>query len=204
MNEYVKYVILFGCLLLFGFIAFNVYKGNDFYSDGVIYDFVSEHFIGEGMTPFIKFVTWFGSTVGIVLMCIISLFIFRDKKINVSMIICLIIGTILNNALKVIFMRARPDINPLVIEKSYSFPSGHSMVSMIFYGYLIYLIYNHVENKKVKLILISLISVLVLNIGFTRIYLGVHYASDVIGGFILGIAYLILYIEISKKIMKKI
>lgn len=204
MNKYVKYVILFGCLLLFGFIAFNVYKGNDFYSDGAIYDFVSEYFIYEGVTPFIKFVTWFGSTVGIVLMCIISLFIFRDKKINVSLIICLIIGTILNNVLKVIFMRARPVINPLVIEKSYSFPSGHSMVSMIFYGYLIYLIYNHLENKRVKWILISIVSVLIFGIGFTRIYLGVHYASDVIGGFVLGIAYLILYIDISKKIMKKI
>jgi len=137
-------------------------------------------------------------------MCVLSLFIFKDKKINTAIVCNLIIVTILNTLLKVIFMRARPDINPLVVETSYSFPSGHSMISMSFYGYLIYLIYTHKDNVKVRWILITLISILILLIGISRIYLGVHYVTDVIGGFCFSIAYLILFICVVKKILKEI
>lgn len=72
------------------------------------------------------------------------------------------------------------------------------MVSMAFYGFLIYLIYKNVKNKYIKVISILLLSTLILLIGASRIYLGVHYASDVIGGFLIAISYLILYIEASK------
>lgn len=204
MNKYSKYIIVIGCLILFGFIAFNVYKNNEFYSDGVIYDFIYKNIISDGMTPFIKFITWFGGTIGIIVVGVISMFIIKDKKTNVSFAICLILGVTINNVIKVIFARARPDVNPLMIENTYSFPSGHSMMSMILYGYLIYIIYNKFKNKKYKLLLISVLSILIFCIGFSRIYLGVHYVSDVIGGFVLGIAYLIIYIDINKKIIKKI
>lgn len=199
MKNYIKYIIVFACLLLFGFIAVNVYLDNEFYFDEVIYDFVSDYFISDGITPYVKFITWFGSAIGIIVMGIFSLFIFRDKKISISMIICLVVGIIINNIFKVIFARVRPDINPLVVENSYSFPSGHSMMSMIFYGYLIYLIYNNLENKKIKFMLIFVLSVLILCIGFTRIYLGVHYVSDVIGGFLLGFAYMVIYANVANK-----
>lgn len=204
MSKYVKYVIFFGCLLLFGFIAVNVYLENDFYSDGAIYDFISSSIMNDNMTTFMKIVTWFGGTLGIIIMCICSMCIIRNKKINISLVICLIAGTLINSVLKNIFVRIRPNINPLVEETGYSFPSGHSMMSMVFYGYLIYLICKYIDNKKLKYVFVSLLLILIVSIGFTRIYLGVHYASDVVGGFVFGIFYLILYIEISKKIMKKI
>ena len=204
MSKYIKYIILVGCLILFSFISFNVYKTNEFYGDGVIYDFVYKYIISDGMTPFIKFITWFGSTAGIITVGLISIFTIKDKKINISFVVCLILGVIINNVIKLIFARSRPDVNPLMVESTYSFPSGHSMMSMILYGYLIYLIYNNFKSKKYKWLLICILSILILCIGFSRIYLGVHYVSDVIGGFVLGIAYLILYIDISKKIIKKI
>ena len=204
MNKYMKYVIVVGCLFLFGFIAYYVYKGNDFYSDEFIYDFVSKNIISKEMTPFIKFITWFGSTIGIIIMTIISMTMIRDKKINILLTVCLILGTIINNVIKLIFARERPDINPLMVEDTYSFPSGHSMMSMILYGYLIYLVYNHFKISKYKWLIVLGLSILIFSIGFTRIYLGVHYVSDVIGGFVLGIAYLIIYIDVSKKIIKKI
>lgn len=204
MNRYVKYIIMIGCLILFGFIAFNVYKNNEIYGDGIIYNFIYKNIISDGMTPFIKFITWFGGTIGIIVIALISIFIIKDKKTNISLAICLILGVIINNVIKLILARARPDINPLMIENTYSFPSGHSMMSIILYGYLIYLLYNNFKGKKYRWLLISVLSILILCIGFSRIYLGVHYVSDVIGGFVLGIAYLILYIDISKKIIKKI
>ena len=72
------------------------------------------------------------------------------------------------------------------------------MVSMAFYGFIIYLVYKNVENKKIKYIVCTILTVLILFIGISRIYLGVHYASDVIGGFCFSIAYLIAYTNLIR------
>ena len=87
----------------------------------------------------------------------------------------------------------------MVNENGYSFPSGHSITSMVFYGYLIYLIYRYVDNKNIKVSLIIFLSLLILMIGFSRIYLGVHYTSDVLAGFLISVAYLILFVSIVNK-----
>lgn len=72
------------------------------------------------------------------------------------------------------------------------------MISMAFYGYLIYLIYKSKFNKYVKIILITIFVFLILFIGISRIYLGVHYTSDVIAGILLSISYLIVFIKLFK------
>ena len=77
------------------------------------------------------------------------------------------------------------------------------MVSMAFYGYLIYLIYRYIKNKYIKLSLIVLLSILICLIGISRIYLGVHYTSDVLGGFLLSISYLVVYISLIKNLKIK-
>ena len=196
MKKYIKYIILIICLIIFSIIAVNVYLNRDMCIDSAVYNFISKYFINDNMTNVMKFITWFGGPIGIALIGIIS--VLKNRKIIISMPICLVLGTILSNIVKVIFARERPSINPLAVETSYSFPSGHSMMSMILYGYLIYLIYDCIKNKKIKWIYISILSILILAIGFSRIYLGVHYTSDVIGGFTFGIAYLIIFIEIIK------
>lgn len=205
MKKYIKWVILFILLLLFTFISVNVYMDNEIYIDSIVYDFISNNIINDNMTNVIKFITFFGGSVGIVVVCLISMFIIRNKKINIILVINLICTVFINNyVFKLIFARERPNINPIVIEDSYSFPSGHSAISMMFYGYLIYLVYKYINNKILKYIIISCLSLLIILIGFSRIYLGVHYFSDVIGGFVLGICYLIISNMVIKKIMKKI
>ena len=87
MNKYIKYIILIGCLFIFVFITINVYADNDMIIDNVFYNFIDKHLIGDNMTKVVKIITWFGSGVGIILLCIFSLFIFKDKKINISMVI---------------------------------------------------------------------------------------------------------------------
>lgn len=86
------------------------------------------------------------------------------------------------------------------MQVGYSFPSGHSMVSMAFYGFLIYLIYNNIKNKYIKWILICSLSILIILIGISRIYLGVHYTSDVLAGFLISISYLVIYTRIVKEV----
>ncbi len=83
----------------------------------------------------------------------------------------------------------------------YSFPSGHSMVNMAFYGFIMYLMYHYVKNKYLKIFGILFLSLLVVAIGISRIYLGVHYTSDVLAGFLIAISYLVIYITAIHKFL---
>ena len=167
--------------------------------DIVGYKLVSTFLISDFTTPIAKFITNFGGAI-ILIGLTFMLFIFiKNKKIGVSIISNLAIITVLNQLLKIIVQRPRPTEFRIVEESGYSFPSGHSMVSMAFYGYLIYLIYKYVKNKYLKWISIILLSILICFIGISRIYLGVHYTSDVLGGFFISISYLIIYISAVNK-----
>ena len=123
----------------------------------------------------------------------------KNKKVGISVPINLILASLTNYTLKQILQRPRPIEYRIIDESGYSLPSGHSMVSMAFYGYLIYLIYRQIKNKYIKWSLITLLSLLIISIGISRIYLGVHYTSDVIAGFLVAISYLIIYINIINK-----
>ena len=87
----------------------------------------------------------------------------------------------------------------MTVENSYSFPSGHSMMSMIFYGLIIYYIMKYMKNKRLKNIFVPLLSAIIFLIGISRIYLGVHYATDVLCGWIIGLVYLIIFIKILNR-----
>jgi len=104
--------------------------------------------------------------------------------------------------LKNFFSRQRPLIPLLKPALGYSFPSGHSMMSFAFYGLLIYLTYNYIGNKILKTLIIIALFVIILLIGLSRIYLRVHYTSDVIAGFSIGIIWLIFSIWLLNKIEK--
>lgn len=115
----------------------------------------------------------------------------KDLFFGKMMVVNLAGASLLNLLFKTVFHRARPDILPLVQASGYSYPSGHSMVSAAFYGYLIYLCAVHFKRPWKQIVPAGL-SLLILAIGISRIYLGVHYASDVIGGFLAGFSWLII------------
>lgn len=160
---------------------------------------MKDNIINDKLTSIIKVITNLSSVIFIIVIATIAIIFIRNKRIKLLLASNLIGITIINNLLKVIVARDRPNINRLVNENGYSFPSGHSITSMVFYGYLIYLIYRYVDNKNIKVSLIIFLSLLILMIGFSRIYLGVHYTSDVMGGFLLGVVYLIVFISSTKK-----
>ena len=194
-----KWIILFIGLIGFFALAEDVFNKEIMNGDIIGYKIVSRFLISDFTTPIVKFITNFGGAI-ILIVVTIALFIsIKNKKIRLSIFSNLVIITILNQLLKRILQRPRPTEYRIIEETGYSFPSGHSMISMAFYGYLIYLIYKYAKNKYIKWTSIILLSILICSIGISRIYLGVHYTSDVLGGFLISISYLIIYISAVNK-----
>lgn len=194
-----RWMLLFICLIGFLALAEDVFHQEIMNGDIVGYDIVSKLFKFNVSTPIAKFITNFGGAIFVISLTTILFFVIKDKKIGISIIANLGIVTILNQIIKFIMQRPRPTEFRIIEETGYSFPSGHSMVSLAFYGYLVYLIYKYINNKHLKRTLIIILSILICVIGVSRIYLGVHYTSDVLGGFLISLAYLIIYIDLVNK-----
>ena len=157
-------------------------------------DFYSKIKITNNKTKIWKLVTLFADAKVIAVLCIVLLIFLENKRVPIAIIINMIIMWFLIGILKNTFKRDRPSKNRLVNEKGYSYPSGHTMTATIFYGFIIFLIIISNLTMPIKIIFISLLSLIILLVGYTRIYLGVHYLSDVIGAILFGSSYLLLYI----------
>ena len=171
--------------------------------DAAIYDSIFK-LSGTGTTIFMTFISHLGSAIPLILITVGILIFSKGKGYSKLIAFNLACSFIISQILKLIIRRPRPEVLRLAVEKGFSFPSGHAMVSTVFYGFFIYLIYKKVKNKHIKWVSISLICILILLIGVSRIYLGVHYASDVFGGFVLSISYLGLFTHIIKTTFKEV
>ena len=198
----IKWIILFICILITVLIAEDVMEKEIMEIDTIGYKIMSEHIISEEVTPIAKVITEFGGAIFLITLSIILLIVIKNKKIGILIWINLAISTIINQVLKNIIQRPRPTEFRIINQNGYSFPSGHSMASMAFYGFLIYLIYKKVKNKYLKWTLISLLSILIILVGASRVYLGVHYTSDVIAGILISTSYLIMFTSIAKKYLE--
>lgn len=103
-------------------------------------------------------------------------------------------SAILNSLLKSWFHRERPTIHRLIEQAGYSFPSGHSMAAFAFYGISTYLLWRHISSNWGRSVLVLVSVLFILGIGLSRIYLGVHYPSDVLGGYLASGTWLLLSI----------
>ncbi|WP_053070412.1 phosphatase PAP2 family protein [Alkalihalobacillus pseudalcaliphilus] len=129
--------------------------------------------------------------VGTIVLSIV--FLLLKKRQDALVLGCLMIGgSCLNLLLKAVFSRERPEVIMMYDGFGYSYPSNHSMMSFLLYGFLIYFIGKHFHKNSVTILIQILIALLIVLIGFSRIYLGVHYASDVWGGFALAAMMLIM------------
>lgn len=153
-------------------------------------------FKNHNLTTFFKVITNFGGTCLIVIGIIILLIIFKDYNKRLLISTSIISSTLTNLIFKNIIGRPRPEIDALVTETSQSFPSGHTMATTILYGLIIYFIYQSNLNKYLKFTLISLIIVFMTLIYLSRIYLGVHFLTDILGGLTLSLIILNSHINI--------
>jgi len=192
------WIIAIVMLIISFVIVHGLFEKDIYVFDDYIYKYVSL-IISPKMTTFLEFMTNLGSVTTVVTICV-GAFVFIKNKIYAKlMALNLVIITALNLIIKNIISRPRPTGFRIIDETGYSFPSGHSMVSMAFYGFIIFLIYRFVKSKPLKVTLIIVLSLLIFLIGISRIYLGVHYASDVVEGFCISVAYLMLLVNVLRK-----
>jgi len=154
-----------------------------------------------GLTAFLGAISDLGSIYLVVMVAVIVgaiLFIRKNWWRLLALFLAVGIGQAVLNILKVAFQRPRPKTEMFVF--SYSFPSGHVFSSTVIYGFCIYLTFRFINNPVIKWIVSALLALLILLIGFSRIYLGVHWLSDTLAGYVTGFAWLLFCIFLAKTV----
>ena len=194
MKKY-RYEIILGILFILNTIL--VITNNISIFDKTIYKFIIG-FRNDFTDAIFITLTQFGNTY-IIIMVIIGLLILFDKKNQIYLAIETISIMGINQLLKRIIRRIRPNHLRLITQGGYSYPSGHAMISVAVYGYFLYYVKKNIKNKKLKNILIILLYALIIGIGLSRIYVGVHYPSDILGGYLIGLCIQSLVIKLADK-----
>lgn len=197
------WIVAIICLILTLALAEDVFEQEIMKCDTIAYNFIVNSSRSDTLTMVMKLITNFGSALVLLSISFLSFILVKNKRKGICISSNLILISILNQIVKLIVHRSRPDGYRLIAESGYSFPSGHSMTSMAFYGFLIYLTYKFIKGKSLKWFICIVLSLLIILIGYSRIYLGVHYASDVIAGNLISISYLIIYIKATSRYIEK-
>lgn len=197
MKDKKVYIISFVLGLVFIINTILVVCGLTTGFDNYVYNLVRSLECGFFDTYFV-FVTRLGDVSVVIGILIILCLLFRNRH-SIMFILLGANSALTNKIIKHIIKRDRPDVLKLVKQGGYSYPSGHSMISMTVYGYLLYLAFTKIKNSILKWFCSIILGILILSIGVSRIYVGVHYASDVLGGFVLALIELLLIVNYSKK-----
>lgn len=204
-NVTLPYIIIVLVALIFIVFGINIFVEltDKVVSDEIVHydDLVTNYVLSyrsPAMTSYFKFVTDIGDVEGYIaitiITAIVSLVVLKKWKYMLQICLVMIISALSNVVLKRFINRARPTIEHLVTVESLSYPSGHAMAAMSFYGFLMYLFYKMKMNKFLKYTGMILIAFLILSIGVSRIYLGVHYPSDIAAGFVAGAIWVVFCI----------
>jgi undecaprenyl-diphosphatase len=199
------------CLIIFIILAGVIKYRTPFYSTLIKFDVgisgILNNSTSLGVAKVMLFVTYLGNAEILIAsysVLIIILVILHEELIAAFFAAGLALGQTLSVTMKNLLARTRPDDAIITISHSgYAFPSGHALISMVFYGFIGYCLVHVMHKSWQKWLTGCIAGVVIFMIGFSRIYLGVHWASDVIGGWLAGGAILILLILIFKKIQER-
>lgn len=177
------------CLIVFSAVADGVLEKGDL----TIFDQPLSDALHFSATPSsisaYRFISFWGMEGAALIGIAVGVYLLSRRQWLTLMVwgAALIGGFVMNNVLKLIFARPRPMfLDPFIIVPGYSFPSGHSMQSLIVYGMLGALLWSRLHNHYVRIFLSFALALLIILVGISRIMLGVHFFSDVIGGFAAG------------------
>ena len=173
--------------------------------DESVFDFLSEH-VTNTNTVIMQWLSFAGSHLFLVpAFLVFFTFIFfryKSKWFFIKTITAAVSNLLLMFGLKFFFNRPRPLIPLLKEVPGLSFPSGHAFMSLTFFGLIIYFVYRDVGNKWIKWTVIVFLMCIIFLVGLSRVYLRVHYASDVIAGFCFGILSLVILFLMLRQIEK--
>ena len=192
-----KYLILGILSLVFVVNTILVICGKTTAFDNYVYNLVRSLECGF-FDKYFVFIAKFGNVSVVIGVVGLLILLFRNRN-DIILTILAVLSAVTNKTLKHIIQRSRPNVLKLIKQGGYSYPSGHSMISVSVYGYLLYLAYTKINNSILKWLCSIILFIFILSIGVSRIYVGVHYASDVLGGFTLALIELILVINFTKK-----
>ncbi|MDP4120378.1 MAG: phosphatase PAP2 family protein [Bacillota bacterium] len=189
-------VSLFISITAFSLLAISVKNGNAVHFNTETYNGIAK-IINPALTNFLIVITTMGEWFIYVPIALLFLIIPRSRvKIGIPATIVLFVAGTLNSLLKDWFSVPRPNIHRLITETGFGFPSGHAMIGTAFIGICAYLFLPYAHKTPLKITIITISTIFMLFVGFSRIYLGVHNTTDVLGGYCAGFIILIIAILI--------
>lgn len=186
-------VVLLGAALLFVWLLGEVAEGEILRLDTLAYQLFVEHLRSDALTPVMEAFT---SVVVLAVMAAVIAALAPGKAPGWCVAVNLVCVVALNTVLKYLVQRPRPDGFRLISESGYSFPSGHSMVAMAFFGLLIWMVWRYHRRDVMRVVWCVAFGLVIVMVGVSRIYLGVHYASDVLAGFCVSLVWLVFYTRV--------
>jgi undecaprenyl-diphosphatase len=192
----VNYIFLSIAICVVLFFAISICMGKEFYIDHLMKKLIVDGLRRDWLTEIVKVLTNLGSLPAYIVYVAITFFVVKNKRTVYSMVCNLGMSACIMLIVKNIVRRPRPDLM-LIEETGFSFPSGHSLNAFVFFGFVIYMLYQFNKDKKTKkyLWLSILCGLLIVLIPLSRIYLGVHYASDCLCGMLVGYISLFTFIN---------
>lgn len=192
-------------LFTFIFLTNNIFSLKDTHFDSNVFLSVRP-MINEANTVIMRFITFFATHNFLIPANLLIIFYYlalkKHRWYSIKVPVVSLGSFVIMAALKLFFSRPRPDDPVYEAARGFSYPSGHAMSAMTFYGLIIYLVWHNVENKIVRWMIIVLLLFFIFLIGFSRVYLRVHFASDVLAGFAMGVVWLVISIWIMNKLEK--
>ena len=191
-------------ILLFLFIWLNLESLSSQNFEHDVSNYV-QSFRNNKLTSYMKFVTHVGDLYGyIAIILILGIFLLLKRRFNlvIQIVSVVVSSALLNLVLKSIINRPRPYGEALVNVNFHSFPSGHAMSAMVFYGLMIYFLFE-LKSFNLKVLLSTICVLMIFFIGISRIYLGVHYPTDVVAGYLGGLSSLCIGLIIIKVVSLK-
>ena len=202
MLVFIAFVVSLSVLIA---VIREIFYDKDFTVDERVFQYLSEQ-VTDTNTSIMQGVSFLGSQLFLVpawlLLLVIFYFIEKNKWYFIKVLTISLSTLMLMLGLKHFFNRPRPLIPLLKQVPGLSFPSGHAFMSFVFYGMLIYIIYLEVKNIWLKSLIFFVLGIVIFSIGLSRVYLRVHYASDVIAGFCFGFMSLIILLWLLRRIEK--
>ena len=196
VRKNLRLIVLGVAVIVFIALLEDVHEGDIMRLDLAAYQLFVVKMRQPWLTPIMEAISELALPVVLLVMLLVVEAFAPGRRPGLCAAVNLLCAVGLNALLKQIVQRPRPEGFRLIAETGYSFPSGHSMVAMAFYGLLAWMVWHYEKDRFVKWLCVTGFCLGIVAVGLSRIYLGVHYASDVIAGFCVSIAWLIVYTRV--------